>query len=107
MLSVFVGGIGYLTSQLLPHIPSLDPSVLRDIVILTDEHVIPSVFSLSTSDLCPHVYKHLFGLVTGVVGACYEVFGAGLVGRGGQKGTRYARLFMSKIFGTYLTRDPF
>ena len=66
--------------------------------MLVDEHCIPPVFSLETSELCPHVYKHLFSTVTLVLKSCYKVFGEKLLEGTSQN---FASLFAAKIFSKY------
>ena len=70
---------------------------LQDIVVICDEHCIPAVFSLDSSELCPHVYKHLFSLVTRVMVTCHHVHGSKVL----LSRDNYAAKFITKIFGRF------
>ena len=67
--------------------------------MLCDQHCIPAVFSLETSELCPHVYKHIFSTVTLVLKSCYRVYGDKILE---DKERDKAANFATKIFSEWV-----
>ena len=76
--------------------PIITPALIQDLVILVDEHCIPPVFSLETSELCPHVYKHLFSIMSRVLMSCCHVIGDKTVLNTSDS---FANKFATKILG--------